>query len=100
MQWMISAIAALFVSLFMFYVSRVQKRRDAATEKRAEVRKEESLLLLKLNAATAKMASTAANVLQHGLEETAIEEAIAELDEVCDTYTEFMNRQAKTYMYK
>lgn len=98
MEWIRAIVPSIIVSIVMLYWGRRQAKRDAKADSRAVVRKEESLLCLKVNMATAKMAEATALAVKRGKTNGEMTEALEELEAVKKEYYGFLNRQAKEHI--
>lgn len=98
MEWVMAIVPSIIVSLVMLYWGRQQTKRDVKIESRATIRKEESLLCLKVNMATAKMAEATALAVKRGKTNGEMTEALEELESVKKEYYGFLNRQAKEHI--
>ena len=98
MEILLAVVPSIVVGMITFYWERQQKKRDERTDGRAKLRKEESLLSLKVNMATAKIAKATAIAVKTGVANGEVTEAMEELEQVRKEYFEFMNRQAKEHI--
>ena len=107
--WIAKLISALLpsliVSLVMAVINRRQKRREAAQDAReaaqdarAEARKQESLLHLNLQMATAKLSYATAMALKRGKANGEVEEGVDAYEEAKSEYYSFLNQQATEHL--
>ena len=87
-----------FIAALMAYFNRLQKKRDEKADKRAEARKNESLLALELQMATAKMAFAAAVAIKRGVANGEVEEGITSYNSAKRKYLNFLNEQAANHL--
>lgn len=93
-----TALPSLLVGLFLAAFERAQKKRDADAAGRAAARREESLLALDLQMATAKMAFATAVAIKRGHANGEVEEGIRAYEEAKKHYVDFLNRQATDHL--
>lgn len=93
-----AVMPSLIVSVFMACFNRRQKKRDAAAVEHAEARKQESLLSLKLQMATAKLAYATAVALKRGRANGEVEEGIEVYEAAKKEYLAFLNEQATDHL--
>ena len=98
LSFILGLLPAIIAGAIGFYIQRKQKMRDAAVDKRAEARKCESLLLLDLQMATAKLSYACAMALKRGSTNGEVEEGVAAYEEAKDRYTKFLNQQAVEHL--
>ena len=102
MEWITAVIAALAPTILtgavLFYWQRRQNRRDAVIDKRSEARKCESMLLLDMQMATAKLAYANAMAIKRGATNGEVEDGINAYNEAKERYMNFMSRQAREYL--
>lgn len=98
LSFILGLLPAIIAGAIGFYIQRNQKRRDAAVDKRAEARKCESMLLLDLQMATAKLAYASAMALKRGTPNGEVEEGVAAYEEAKKRYTKFLNQQAVEHL--
>lgn len=95
----IIAIAeALFTGMLIFYFQRSQRLRDERKEALDDARKKESLLLLELVMASAKLSYACAMALKRGEPNGEVEEGVKAYKEAKVKYYKFLNEQAKGYL--
>ena len=87
-------LPSLCVSIVMVVINARQKKREKEIDARAEARKQESLLSLKLTMATAKMSFAVAMAVKRGHPNGEVEEAIADYEAAKKEYIQFINEQA------
>ncbi len=91
-------LPSLIVSLVMAVINRRQKKRERAEDALAEARREESLLHLNLQMATAKLAYATAMALKRGKANGEVEEGVEAYEEAKRAYTAFLNKQATEHL--
>lgn len=96
----ISITQAIIVSMILFYIQRVQKRRDEKIKEQNEARKKESLLALELNMANAHLSHAVAIAVKRGSANGEIEQAIKSYENAKKTYFDFINKQANEHLFK
>lgn len=77
----------------MFYIQRMQKKRDEKEEGRARARRTETKLLLDLQMATAKLAYAVAMALKRGTPNGEVEEGVKAYEEAVEEFREFEREQ-------
>lgn len=87
-------LPSLCVSIVMAAINLRQKKREKEIDARAEARKQESLLSLKLTMATAKMSFAVAMAVKRGHANGEVEDAVADYEAAKAEYVQFLNRQA------
>ena len=101
-EWLTTAIAAAIPSVlcgvFMFYFQRQQRRKDKRVEHRAEARREESLLHLELQMATAKLAFATAVAVKRGKANGEVDDGIEVYETARHKYLAFLNEQAAEHL--
>lgn len=93
-----AVLPSLLVGVFMALFNSRQKKREAKTDARAEARKQESLLALEMQMATAKMAYATAMALKRGHANGEVEDGIVSYEEARKKYLRFLNEQATDYL--
>ena len=73
-------------------------KNDKKREEHEEARKKESLLLLELNMASAKLSYAVAMAIKRGTPNGEVEEGIKAYKEAKEKYYHFLNEQAKEYL--
>lgn len=91
-------LPSLIVSLVMAAINRRQKKRDALQDELSEARKEETLLHLNLQMATAKLSYATAMALKRGKANGEVEEGVEAYEEAKHEYYDFLNRQATEHL--
>jgi hypothetical protein len=97
-QLFIAVLPSVVVGIFMAWFNHAQKVREKLADKRAEARKNESLLALELQMATAKMAFATAIAIKRGVANGEVEEGIEAYDSARNKYYSFLNEQAKEHL--
>ena len=98
LTFVVGLIPTILTGVVLYYFQRRQKRRDDVYDKRSEARKCESLLLLDLQMATAKLSYACAMAIQRGEPNGEIEDGVAAYEEAKKRYTSFLNKQAKEHL--
>lgn len=98
MTVILSILPSLIVGVTMALFNRAQSRRDRETEARASARKEESLLALDMQMATAKLSYATAMALKRGYANGEVEDGIASYEAAKKSYFEFLNKQATEHL--
>ena len=88
----------IFISMLIFYLQRKQNNSDKQKEKHEQARKEESLLLLELVMASAKLSYACAVALKRGKANGEVEEGAKAYEDAKTKYYHFLNKQAKDYL--
>lgn len=91
-------LPSLIVALVMAVINRRQKKRDEMQDALAEARKEETLLHLNLQMATAKLAYATAMALKRGRANGEVEEGVEAYEDAKRAYTAFLNKQATEHL--
>lgn len=86
--------------MILFYIQRVQKRRDEKIKEQNEERKKESLLALEFNMANAHLSHAVAIAVKRGSANGEIEQAITAYDKAKKEYFDFINEQANEHLFK
>ena len=92
-SYLLGLLPAVITGCVLFYVQRAQKKRDTEIEARAAARKEESLLSLELQMATAKLAYSTAIAVKRGTVNGEVEEGIEAYEKALGDFREFERRQ-------
>ena len=98
--FLLGLIPSIITAVIVFYFQRRQNRKDKEAEERAEARKRESYLGLKLQMATAKLSFATARAIQRGHANGEVEEGIAEYETAKKDYYNFLNEHAKEHLTK
>ncbi len=98
LSYLIGLIPALITGVAIFYVQRAQKKRDTAVAVRTAARKEEALLALDLQMATAKLSYATAMAVKRGTPNGEIEDGIEAYEKARSKYYKFLNEQAEKYL--
>ena len=97
-SYLIGLIPAIITGVAAFYIQRAQKKRDMKVDDRSAARKEEALLSLELQMATAKLSYATAMAVKRGAPNGEIEEGIDAYEKARINYYKFMNEQAEKYL--
>lgn len=96
---LISAILpSIICGIFMAHYNKRQSKKDAAVEKRAEERKQESLLALEMNMANAKLSYAVAMAVKRGKPNGEVEEGIAAYEAARKKYLQFLDNIAFNHL--
>lgn len=99
MESFIWAVApSLLVGVVMALFNRRQRHRDAQMDQRAAARKQETLLALDLQMATAKLAFANAMAIKRGKPNGEIEEGVEAFEAAKKRYLAFLNDQAASHL--
>ncbi|MDO4269410.1 MAG: hypothetical protein Q4C72_00655 [Eubacteriales bacterium] len=98
MNILVSVLPSLLTALCMALFNRTQARRDKETAARAQARKQESLLALGLQMATAKLSYATAMALKRGVANGEVEEGIEAYEQAKASYVAFLNQQAADHL--
>ena len=82
---------SIFVGVVLGYHSRKQEKKNKIIEERAELRKKESILLLKMTFANGKLAHASATALKNGKMNGELAEAEKTYKKAIASYNEFVN---------
>ena len=92
-----AVLPSLFCALLMLYFNRKiaardkrQDEKERRVEERAEVRKKESMLLLKMAFANGKLAFASAMAVKKGHANGEVDEAVKTYNEAIDEYNQFV----------
>ena len=103
MEWMAAVISALVPSLLCGVIlarfNHRQSRKDAVADRCAEARKQESLLLLEMNMANAKLSYAVAMAIKRGKTNGEVEEGIEAYEAARKKYLHFLNTQATEHLH-
>ena len=94
-EMMLGTAQTLAISMLIYFLQRKQKKWDDEARRRSETRKKESLLLLELNMACAKLAYAVAVAVKTGKANGEVEEGVKAYEEAKKKYFSFLNEQAK-----
>ena len=83
------------ISMLVYLLQRKQKKRDELVNKRTENRKKESLLLLEMNMACARLAYAVAVAIKNKRTNGEVAEGIEAYEQAKEKYFTFLNEQAK-----
>ena len=86
-----AVLPSIFCAIVMVYFNRKINARDKRIESRAELRKQESLLSLKMAFANGKLGYAAAMAVKRGQANGEIEDAIDSYEEAVSEYNKFVN---------
>ena len=103
------AAQTVIISMVIYYLQRKQRKADEKKERqmaadaaeaahRAESRRKESLLGLKLNMANAKLGRATAMALKRGRANGEVEEALEAYEDAKQAYFDFLNQQANEHL--
>ena len=106
---LLGAAQTVVISMVVYYLQRKQRAADEEAEqrrrqeleeanRRAEIRKIESLLSLKLNMANAKLGRATAVALKRGKANGEVEEALEAYEDAKQAYFDFLNQQANEHL--
>lgn len=98
-SFLIGLIPAIITGSILFYAQRAQKKRDTETSARLKARKEEALLQLELQMATAKLAYATAMAIKRGSPNGEVEDGVKAFEAAQKKYHRFLNEQAENYLY-
>lgn len=98
MEWIVSILPTVLVSIFLFYFERKQKKRDEAETKRTKARKQETLLSLEMQMASNKLSYATAMALKRGHANGEVEEGIEAYESAKKKYFAFLNMQSIEYL--
>lgn len=99
MESFIWAVApSLLVGVVMALFNRRQRHRDAQMDQRAAARKQETLLALDLQMATAKLSFATAMAIKRGRPNGEIEEGVDAFESAKKRYLDFLNEQAASHL--
>lgn len=91
--WLVGLLPSIITGCIMFYIQRMQKKRDEKEEDRAKARRTETKLLLDLQMATAKLAYAVAMALKRGTPNGEVEEGVKAYEEAVEEFREFEREQ-------
>ena len=86
-----AVLPSIFVAVILAYYNKKQSKKDKAIEDRADMRKKESLLLLKMMFANGKLAYATAMALKRGKANGEVEDAERSYKEAVSAYNNFVN---------
>lgn len=90
----IAVLPSLIVGICMAVLNRKMDKREKEQTKLVEARREESMLALELQMATAKLSLASALALKRGKANGEVEEGIAAYNEARKKYLAFLNKTA------
>ena len=88
----------VFISMLVFYLQRKQNKSDNKNEEHEQARQQESLLMLELVMASAKLSYACAVAIKRGKANGEVEEGVEAYEEAKGKYYKFLNKQAKEYL--
>jgi biopolymer transport protein ExbB/TolQ len=96
LEWTIilNIVQTIVAAMIIWYWQRRQTKKEAIVARRAEIRKEESLLSLEMNMANAKLTYAVAKAYKKGELNGELDEGINAYKEAKDKYLKFLNEQA------
>lgn len=97
-NFFVALLPSIITGAIAFYLQRAQRKRDEQTERRAKARKEESLLGLKMNYASAKLAYACAMAIKHGHTNGEVDEMMEVYERAKSDYYDFLNDQAHEHL--
>lgn len=95
-MFIIAVLQAIVVWIAVSKIGKYSKKLD----ERADARKEDNLLSLELNMATAKLSYAVALALKRGVANGEIEEGVDAFEAAKDRYQRFLNNQALDHLIK
>ena len=95
---LLAALPSLLVGVMLALFNRRQTKRDKAVDTRAEARKQESLLNMKLVMANGKLTYAVAMAIKRGKPNGEVEEGVDAYDEARRDYLNFLNAQATDHL--
>ena len=98
MEWIRAILPSLLVGICMAWWNRMQRLRDERLESHTQIRKQESLLSMEMQMATAKLAYASAMALKRGSPNGEVEEGIRAYDDARKKYLAFLNAQAANHI--
>lgn len=97
-DWLLTMISAvlptIICGIFMAHYNKKQNSKDARVERRAEERKQESLLALEMNMANAKLSYAVAMAIKRGTPNGEVEEGIEAYEDARKKYLQFLDKIA------
>lgn len=96
----VTMATSVITALFVFYWQRQQTLRDKDAGRRAEARRQESLLSMEMSFAASKLAHATAMAVKYGKVNGEMDEAEQTYTETKRNYTRFLNEQAQRALYK
>ena len=84
-------LPAIIVAIVLYYFNKSMKDREDAVDRRAELRKRESLLALKMQFANGKLTYAVAMAMKRGRPNGEVEEGIKAYEEAKSEYNKFIN---------
>ena len=102
MDWMMAAVSAavpgIVCGVFLYCFQRRQNKKDKSDESRADARRRESLLLMELQMATAKLSYAVAMALKRGSPNGEVEDGVVAYEAARKKYLAFLNEQAAEHL--
>ena len=98
-SYLVGLIPAVVTGSVLFYAQRAQKKRDTAVADHTQARKEEAMLSLELQMATAKLAYSVAMAIKRGEPNGEVEEGIKAYETAKSKYYRFLSEQAEKYLF-
>lgn len=97
--FILGLLPTIITSLVVFYLQRKQRHRDAMNEAHAAASRRESLLMLELQMATAKLSYAVACAIKRGEPNGEVEEGIEAYEAAKARYIAFLNEQAINHLH-
>ena len=94
----IAALPSLLVGVMLAVFNRRQAKRDKDVDRRAEARKQESLLSMKMLMASAKLSYAVAMAIKRGRPNGEVEEGVDAYEDARRDYLNFLNAQATDHL--
>lgn len=98
-QLIIIFLQTFVLGMLVFYAQRSQRERDTEKLTHQKAKTRESLLLMELVMASAKLSYACAVALKRGEPNGEVEEGIMAYEKAKHAYYEFLNEQAKEHLY-
>lgn len=98
-----SIVVAIITGIYTVKVNKIKTETQAFNEKseqRAEQRKQESMLLLRLTQANTKLTVGVAMALKHGHANGEIEDGLQAVEDAEQAYQDFLNQIAMNHLTK
>lgn len=95
---LLSAVQTVVISMVIYFLQRAQSNKDKQSKRHEQAKTRESLLLLELVMASAKLSYACAVALRRGKVNGEVEEGVNAYQDAKEKYYDFLNQQAKEHL--
>lgn len=92
-SFLLGLVPSIVISMVTFYIQRGQKQRDAISEQHRQAQREEALLSMELNMASAQLSYACAMAIKRGSPNGEVEEGIEVYNKAKSDYNHFLHKQ-------